>query len=137
MLDGLERDLISGLRKLANFPGGDALTMRIAGRCMALEPRHHGRTGGKRFPAAVETARASRTGRIDNVMPNFGMSTVHATIEFAIEDDSPSDSRTHGHVDQAGAIPARAPTSFGERGSVTIVFERNPDLENLDRKSVV
>ena len=86
--------------------------MRIAGRRVAFEPRHHGRTGGQRFPAAVESARALRTGGIDHVMPNFGMSAVDATVEFAIENDSATDSRADGHVDQAGAIPARAPSGF-------------------------
>ena len=105
--------------------------MRISGGRMAFEPRHHRRTGGQRFPAAAKSAGALRAGGIDYVMSDFRMSAVNAAVEFAVEHHAAADAGADGHIDQAGAIAAGAPSGLGEGGGVAVVFEGDADVENL------
>src|ERR1019366_5580529 len=131
MFDGLQSNFIPELCKLADSLRGDALAMRIARRRVAFNPRHHGRTGGYRFPTAVEAARAGRTCGIDYVMANLRMSAVDTTVELPIENDSTANPGADGHIDQACPIPASAPTGFRERGGVAVVLQGHTQVEYL------
>src|SRR5580704_2620694 len=131
VLDGLESDGITLLRQFADFLCSDAFAMRIVRGRVAVDPRHHGRASGQRLPAPVKAARTRRACGIEHLMPNFRMSAVDAAVQFAVENHSTANARANGHVDQPRTISARAPSGFGESGSVAIVFERNAHLENL------
>src|SRR6202049_2414873 len=129
MFDGLERDFISLLCKLADFFCSNTRAMQIGSRRMTFEPRHHRRTCGERFPAAAEAARTLRARRIDHVMSNLGMGAVDAAIELAIENDSAANAGADGHIDQSGPISSGAPTGFRQRGSVAVVLQGDAQFE--------
>src|SRR5271165_3426121 len=131
MLDGSQSSFIPLLRKLTNLLRRDPLAMRISRRRMALDPRHHGRTSGQRFPAPVKSARALRPRRIDDLVANLRVSAVDPAVKLAIDNDSAANSGTDGHIDQPRAIPPRAPSRFGERRRVAVVFQRHTHIENL------
>src|SRR6202158_1204610 len=129
MFDGLERDFISLLCKLADFFGSNARTMQIGGRRMTFEPRHHRGTCGERFPAAAKAARTLPTRWIDHVMSNLGMGAVDAAIKLAIENDSSANAGADGHIDQSRPISTSAPAGFREGGSVAVVLQGNAQIE--------
>src|SRR6202140_1612538 len=129
MFDGLERDFISLLCKLADFFCSNARAMQIRGRRMTFKPCHHSRTSGESFPAAAKAARTLRTRGIDHVMSNLGMGAVDATIKLAIENDSAAYPGADGHIDQSGPISSGAPTGFPQRGGVAIVLQGDAQIE--------
>src|SRR6266568_5624820 len=101
MFDRLERHFIALLRKFADSLGRNAFAMEIARRRMRLDPRHHGRTGGQRFPAAPKSARTLGARGIDHVMSNLRMSAVDAAVKFPVENHSSADSGADRHINQA------------------------------------
>src|SRR5271165_4286433 len=131
MLDGLESDRVALLSQFADSLRGDALAMGIAGGSVAFEPGHHGRTGGQGLPAPAESARAGRTGGIENLMADLGMSAVDAAVELAVENDAAADSGSNGYVDQARVLAASAPSGLGQGGGITVIFEGDADVEDI------
>src|ERR1700736_1202964 len=123
MFNSLQRDHIALLRQFADAFRGNALSMWILRRRMALEPGDHRRPGRERLPAAVEAARTLRSRRVDYVMSHLWVCPVDPTVKRSIENNSAANAGADGHIDQAGAIPPRTPAGFGESGSVAIVLQ--------------
>ena len=91
----------------------------------------HRRTRRQRFPASVKAARTLGTRGIDDVVPNFRMSSVNATVELSVEHDPAADPGAHGHINQSRAIPSRAPPGFSQGGSVAVILQRDPQVKYL------
>src|SRR5689334_15698657 len=63
------------------------------------------------------------------MMADFGMRSVRASIELAVENDSAANSRPHGDVNQPRLPFSGAPRSLSQRRGVAIVFERDAHVE--------
>jgi hypothetical protein len=57
-----------------------------------------------------------------NLVPEFGMSTIDTAIEAAIENDAAADASAYRDIDEPRLIPAGTPACFGESASVSIVL---------------
>src|SRR5579862_9882082 len=88
-------------RQFADFLCSQCVGFGIFGWYMGLHPMHHGRTGGKRFPAAAEAAQTKWPRRIDEVMPDFWVRLIHATVDFAVEENTDAYAGADSHINQA------------------------------------
>jgi hypothetical protein len=64
------------------------------------------------------------------MVADLGMSSIHTAIEFAIEDDAASDSRSDGYIHQPRLVLPRAPSPLRESRRVGVVLQRNLHLED-------
>jgi hypothetical protein len=64
------------------------------------------------------------------MVADLWMSSIHTAIEFAIEDDATSDSRSDRYIDQPRLVLSRAPPPLRERRRVGVIFQPNLHLED-------
>src|SRR5208282_2055240 len=94
------RPFIGVLRSCADFAGIE-IAVPVTGGRIFPEPRHHRRPGRQTLPAAAHTARTQRPRRVDDMVPNLGMTPVNAAVHFAIQNYAHANARSHCHVEKA------------------------------------
>src|SRR4029077_7707544 len=104
------------------FTKSFCIDSRVIARRVSIEPRSHSRTGRQRFPTSGQTTHTRRTGRIDQVMTDLGMSAADATINPAIENNAYTDAGSHRDIKQWGLVFACAPGGFSQSSGIGIVF---------------
>src|SRR5262249_23719320 len=91
--------------------------------------RHHAWTRRQRFPASVKSAHARWARWIDDVVSNFWMCVIRAAIKNTVENNSPANSGSNRDVNQALLVFPCTPVCFRQSRGISIVFERNRNLE--------
>src|SRR5215469_1812563 len=119
------------LGKFANCLGVQRSGARLFRRHTAFEPFSQCWPRAHRLPTAAEPALTKRARRIDQVMANLRMKVIHTAIDFAVEHDADADSGAHRDVNQSFLAASSAPTGFAKSSSVSVIFHRHWNLENL------
>src|SRR3954470_711989 len=103
--------------------------MRIFRGSLSLHPIRHSRSGSQGFPAAVKSAKAGRSGSIDQVVPDFRMRVLDPAVELSIQNDAATNPRSDRDIDQTSFVLACAPSRFSESRCVGVVFHGDFDVE--------
>src|ERR1017187_7353274 len=127
-LHGTLRPFIRVLHPRADFAGTEIAVSAIGGRIFP-EPLRHRRPSRQTLPAAAHAARTGGSRGIDDMVPDLGMTPVHAAVHFAIQNQARANARSHGHVEKARLWPSGSPAQFAKRGCIRVVFQGPRDTK--------
>src|SRR5437868_359514 len=134
-LHRLKGESVATFSHTADLLGGQIQGQRDAGWSIVSHPVDHGGPRCHPLPTTVSTAVTEGAGGFDHVMSDLGMRSVFTAVQLAIEHHSASDAGADGDVDETALAASCAPGGFGQRGRISVIFNRDGDAKFARQRS--